>query len=267
MPQLETPDVTESESELVSRAQSAVSQCNWVVGECASKWTKKYARGRTDGDFGLLVGLSSDQVYQRRRVWETFADVAATYPALKWSHFYVALTWNDAPECLQWALENEATVAEMKAWRRSMHGEDEAEESFSGDWGTAPVEYVSNDVRPVRDPDNFDGPGNSSPRSGSMSEPAATAAGFARESGPDSTPPWEGADESQLPSDRQAPTRDVHGPSTEQLVKRIAATLEKIERSITPEFAEAFHELPQKLKARLIRAAESLQEKMADLGA
>jgi hypothetical protein len=270
MPQLAAPDVTESESELVTRAQSAVSQCNWVVGECASKWTKKYARGRTDGDFGLLVGLSSDQVYQRRRVWETFADVAETYPALKWSHFYVALTWNDAPECLQWALENEATVSEMKAWRRSMHGEDAADENSGGDWGTSPVEYVSNDLRAVRDPDDFGEPGSGSPRDHASSfEPAATAAGFARASdGGSDLPPWEGADESQLPSDRGSTApRDSHGPTTEQLVKRMAATLEKIERSISPEFAEAFHALPQKLRNRLIRAAEALQEKMADLGA
>ena len=73
------PDITESEDELISRAQVAVSQCNWSVGECAYKWTEKYARGRTDADFGVLVGLSPDQVFQRRRVWETFADVHAVY--------------------------------------------------------------------------------------------------------------------------------------------------------------------------------------------
>jgi hypothetical protein len=37
----------ETESELISRAQLAVSQCNWVVGECAARWTQKYAKGRT----------------------------------------------------------------------------------------------------------------------------------------------------------------------------------------------------------------------------
>ena len=109
----ETIDVqeTRSEEELVSVAQTAVSRCNWVVGACAAQWTRKFARGRTDADFGAMVGLSSDQVYQRRRVWETFGDVHGDYPSLKWSHFYVALTWDDAPECLQWAEENQATVA------------------------------------------------------------------------------------------------------------------------------------------------------------
>ncbi|MCG6154571.1 hypothetical protein [Rubinisphaera margarita] len=117
-------DAADNEQTLVDRARGALSNCNWVVGECAGQWTEKYARGRTDADFGNLIGLSADQVYQRRRVWETFHDVQAEYPALKWSHFYVALNWDDAPECLSWAQENEATVAEMRAWRRSVHGED-----------------------------------------------------------------------------------------------------------------------------------------------
>src|SRR5688572_12106145 len=118
----------ESETELVARAQNAVSACNWTVGECAASWTKRFARGRTDADFATMVGLSPDQIYQRRRVAETFGDVRAEYPSLKWSHFYVGLNWDDAPECLQWADENEATVAEMKAWRRALRGEDLTEE-------------------------------------------------------------------------------------------------------------------------------------------
>lgn len=113
-----------TEQQLIERAQQALSHCNWTIGECAAQWTEKYAKGRTDADFGLRIGLDGDQVRQRRRVWETFSDVSDSYPNLKWSHFYVAMTWDDAAECLQWADEIEATVAEMKAWRRARHGED-----------------------------------------------------------------------------------------------------------------------------------------------
>ena len=116
--------VAESEEHLISVARDAVSQCNWVVGECATKWTKKYAKGRTDADFGQMVGLSGDQIYQRRRVWETFGKSVTNYTNLKWSFFYVALNWDDATKCLNWADENEATVAEMRAWRRAQNGED-----------------------------------------------------------------------------------------------------------------------------------------------
>ena len=69
----------ETEQQLVQIAQQALSSCNWTVGECAAKWTKKFAKGRTDADFGNMVGLSGDQVYQRRRVWETFAEIGRAH--------------------------------------------------------------------------------------------------------------------------------------------------------------------------------------------
>src|SRR5579864_7513687 len=39
MPESKRAD--ESEEQLVTRAQEAVSQCRWVVGECAAKWTER----------------------------------------------------------------------------------------------------------------------------------------------------------------------------------------------------------------------------------
>jgi hypothetical protein len=159
------PDSQETESELISRAQTAVSQCNWVVGECAARWTQRYAKGRTDADFGQLVGLSGDQVYQRRRVWETFGDVRENYPALKWSHFYISLNWDDAPECLQWAEENQATVAELKMWRRTLHGADAVDDSPLDPWGGDPhVSFVPTTPVPVRDVDASTGSLGAVPR-------------------------------------------------------------------------------------------------------
>lgn len=112
----------ESESKLIHRSQVAISRANWEIGECACQWTKRFARGRTDADFAPLVSLTADQVYQRRRVWETFADVHQNYPNLLWSHFFAALDWDDANECLQWADDVQAGVSEMKAWRRAQRG-------------------------------------------------------------------------------------------------------------------------------------------------
>lgn len=113
-----------SEDELIDVAKESLSACRWELGRIAAHWTKRYARGRSDAAFGEAVGMSSDQVYQQRRVWETFADVREEYPGLKWSHFAVAITWDDAAACLSWAEEMQATVAEMRAWRRAQHGED-----------------------------------------------------------------------------------------------------------------------------------------------
>ncbi len=148
--------VQESEETLIERARGALSNCNWIIGECAARWTEKYAKGRTDADFGNQIGLTSDQVFQRRRVWETFHDVRDEYPDLKWSHFYVALNWEDSAECLSWAVENQATVAQMRAWRRSVHGEDLSEQSD-------PLALQALDYSPevVRDAGEFAGSGHS----------------------------------------------------------------------------------------------------------
>ena len=137
----------ESEEQLISKARDAVSQCNWVVGECATQWTQKYARGRTDADFGQMVGLSGDQIFQRRRVWEAFGSAYENYAGLKWSFFYVALNWDDADDCLTWAQSSEATVAEMRAWRRAQRGEDLFAESSEGysEWA-APLGFDTSTV-------------------------------------------------------------------------------------------------------------------------
>lgn len=122
-----------SEEQVVARAREAMANCNWTLGECAAIWTRKYAKGRTDAAFAELVGLSPEQVYQRRRVYETFGDVQHNCPKLSWSHYYAALTWDDAADCLSWADEMVATVAEMRAWRRAQHGEDLSEEPGGGE--------------------------------------------------------------------------------------------------------------------------------------
>lgn len=117
------PDAKRTEERLISEAQRSLSDCNWAIGGLAAVWTKQFARGRSDAEFGAMTGLSKDQVYQRRRVWESFSDVYERYGELLWGHFYAALEWEDAAECLQWAHDMSATVAEMKAWRRAQHGD------------------------------------------------------------------------------------------------------------------------------------------------
>jgi hypothetical protein len=47
-----------TEEQLVEHARQQLSACSWQLGECASVWTKRYAKGRTDASFGELIGLS-----------------------------------------------------------------------------------------------------------------------------------------------------------------------------------------------------------------
>ncbi len=118
----------ESEAALIQRAKKSLSASSWEVGECASLWTERWAKGRTDADFGEAVGLSADQVYQRRRVWDRWGGETDLSRNLSWTHFREALAWDNASDCLKWAYDNQATVSEMKAWRTAQSGECEVGE-------------------------------------------------------------------------------------------------------------------------------------------
>src|SRR5690242_10082837 len=172
-------NVEETEEQLVGRAQDAVSQCRWVVGECASKWTERYARGRTDADFAVLIGITADQVYQRRRVWETFAGIRDEFASLKWSHFYAALTWDDARDCLSWAEETRSTVAEMRAWRRAQRGEDLSVDPVEEE----AVRYVPAEPEFVHDAEHADGSAAGSSSRSAGDQERAVLAGVARQGG------------------------------------------------------------------------------------
>ncbi len=259
----------ETEEQLIARAQGALSRCNWEIGECASKWTKKYARGRTDADFGVLIGLSGDQVYQRRRVWETFSDVSANYPKLKWSHFYAGLNWDDAAECLQWAADMDATVAEMKAWRRAQHGEDLTTTADADDWGQGPggssVELLSVESGLVRDPGKLTSGGRH--RAGEARErDSATVTAATREAGSgDDYAPFGTRARGTAAGERSASTAERPAPSAEQALRRVITALERCDAALTPSVLEQFPSVPVKLRRQLLTAIDNLRAKTAGL--
>lgn len=258
--------VAETEEELISAARDAVSQCNWVVGECAARWTQRFARGRTDADFGQLVGLSGDQIFQRRRVWEAFGDSHTQFPGLKWSFFYVALNWDDAEECLAWAHESDATVAEMRAWRRAQRGEDLFAESAEGysEWA-APIGIDTSGLplSTVVDPAHYT-PGGQGDRAGvavADRDPSATMAGAARD-GSDNyapfradagSPPPKSSDESPQPRPELTP---------EQVWKKVSSTLERLNKILTPQMLKAFSQQPEKVRLRVTERLSEINEKL-----
>ncbi len=258
--------MADSEEKLISTAREAVSQCNWVVGECAANWTKKYARGRTDHDFGQMVGLSGDQIYQRRRVWSKFGNSYSDYSHLKWSFFYVTLNWDDAEECLTWANETQATVAEMRAWRRARNGEDlneESEELYS-EWA-APliVDTANTPLTAVMDPAEYvpSGQGDRAGMGNAGSE-VETLVGAARESGEYS--PFRSGASSPAPEEQAAEVAVLERPvaTPEQVWKRTAALLERLEKGLTPDVIRAFDDQPEKVQDRLASAFEKLKVTM-----
>uniref|UniRef100_A0A7C2P498 Uncharacterized protein n=1 Tax=Schlesneria paludicola TaxID=360056 RepID=A0A7C2P498_9PLAN len=248
----------ETEADLVARAQASISQCQWEVGECAALWTRRFARGRTDADFAQLIGLSPDQVYQRRRVWETFSDARTSFPALRWSHFYAALNWDDAAECLQWAQDIGATVAEMRAWRRAQRGEDLSEPSADA------VDWMASEAVAVRVPDDGEAAsqgGLSGARTGVV---APVAAGVARaaEGGDGYAPFHEGA---ITPPSTEAPAKERPAPTVEQLVRRMTTAIERCVAAIDAPFKKHFADVPAKDRRRFLKAIEQLADKTAGL--
>ncbi len=265
----------ETETELIERAQSAVSECNWTVGECAGQWTKRFARGRTDGDFGELVGMSGDQVYQRRRVWETFADVRENYAILKWSHFYIALNWDDASECLSWANDNEATIAEMKAWRRLQHGEDMTQRSGDEDsqfWGNDGAStfagYGSDGEAIIRKEGDLELPATRAPMTteaeGKRSKRGVPATEAASLSQGEYTPFRTGAVKPPKEMLDDVPG-SMESVNVEQTVKRLATMLERCAKAVSPIVQKQFGELPEKVRTRFLAAMMDLRERTASL--
>lgn len=115
-----------NEKRLIERAVAALTECRWTVGECAAEWTKA-ASGRTDADFGLAIGLSGDQVWRMRRVWERFGgDDSAPVRNLDlaWSHYLIVLTYENANDALHWAADSGANVAEFRVWVRMQRGDE-----------------------------------------------------------------------------------------------------------------------------------------------
>lgn len=257
-------DQAETEAQLIERAQRALTRCNWEIGECASKWTQRYARGRTDADFGAQIGLSSDQVYQRRRVWDTFSDVYEQYPALRWSHFYAALNWDDAPECLQWAGDMQATVAEMKAWRRAQHGEDLTTPAEEEEPVSPSVELLMPEAGVVRE---LSPVGAAAAARGGVERPSAGPR-------PDGSTVVEAARESSSESgyapfgksargDASGKTSSATDTSSEHALKRIANALERCDAALTPDVLQGWNEAPVKVRQRILDAIDNLRSKTA----
>lgn len=250
-----------SEDQLVETAKAALSGCNWTIGECAAAWTKRFARGRSDAAFAEMLGLSADQVYQRRRVWETFADVREEYPKLKWSHFLIAMTWDDSAECLGWANEMEATVAEMRAWRRAQHGEDlESQESDD--------ESLDNELASTVDARNAL-KASSQSAVGSRGEEQTGKAGGPVISAASADPVTMQDDQAASREAPYAPYRQgavaAPTPAAELdadrkagIVRRIVATLEKCNQALTPDMLD---DLPGDLLGRLHGALDALDRK------
>ena len=107
-------------NQFVAEAERILAPTQWEIGRIASEC--KEATGKTDAELGERIGLKTDQVQQRRSVWDRFGTDSDTYRNLSWSHFYACLRWDDADSVLDVANSDGLSVAEMIRYHSVLHG-------------------------------------------------------------------------------------------------------------------------------------------------
>lgn len=80
----------------------------------ASFWEFNQMKLRPDSSVGRLHEAVS-------LLQNVIGDLAGEFTV---EHLLAAEHWHDRLQCLKWAVESRATVAEMKAWRRAQNGWD-----------------------------------------------------------------------------------------------------------------------------------------------
>jgi hypothetical protein len=81
----------------------------------------------------LVGGVTGQHVGRLRRVYQRFGKSREHYPDLYWSHFQVAIDWDDAEMWLEGAKQSGWSVAQMRDQRWTMLGKLEADRPRSGD--------------------------------------------------------------------------------------------------------------------------------------
>lgn len=106
-----------------------VSTTNWEKGRIIIEWREALlAAGAdvlevTDEAWAQRVGgVTPQHVGRLRRVWERFAEQREQFPGLYWSHFQVALEWDDAEMWLEGAVQSRWSVAAMRRTRWEAQG-------------------------------------------------------------------------------------------------------------------------------------------------
>jgi len=129
----------------VGRWNRLISSTNWEKGRIISQWRGALvdagvaATEYSDEAWARRVGgVTASHVGRLRRVYDAFADSYQTYQGLYWTHFLVALDWDDAPLWLEGAAQSGWSVSQMRNQRWEAIGGDEstrpdASEISSGD--------------------------------------------------------------------------------------------------------------------------------------
>ncbi len=121
---LVSPKSAISSEKFLQQWQTLVSTTNWQKGEIIVKWRAAPIKNDvpsseySDEAWSEIVGdVSAQHVGRLRRVYERFHEVWRSYEGLYWTHFLVAIDWEDAEMWLEGALQNGWSVSQLRRQR------------------------------------------------------------------------------------------------------------------------------------------------------
>lgn len=148
------------EQPFVGRWNQLVSQTNWEKGQIISQWRAALiesgapAAQYSDEAWARRVGgVTASHVGRLRRVYEAFAETYQTYRGLYWTHFLVALDWDDAPLWLEGAAQSGWSVSAMRQQRWEATGADDATRASESNLAASDLD------EDFEEPTNFTQPG------------------------------------------------------------------------------------------------------------
>ena len=165
------------------------------------------------------------------------------------------------------ANHRDATVSEMKAWRRAIRGEDLTAEPAPDEFGGDPsILHLSGSPAEVRDVGELEPAGETNAANGG-DRPETVGAAPRGTDGEDYAPFRSGA-ASPAPGEQPAAGPGLavaEGPSALRVVKRATATLRRINDALSPEVLQDVKTLPQKIRDQFTAAVAELSSKTAGL--
>ncbi|MEX2172457.1 MAG: hypothetical protein WD851_24260 [Pirellulales bacterium] len=105
----------------VGQWRTLISTTNWEKGRIICQWRDALLRADalvteySDEAWAQRVGgVTGQHAGRLRRVYERFGNVSTEYEGLYWSHFQVALDWEDAEMWLEGAVQNQWSISQMR---------------------------------------------------------------------------------------------------------------------------------------------------------
>jgi len=128
-------DVEQTSAPFVGRWSQLISQTNWEKGRIIYQWREALADSGAspaafaDDEWAQRVGgVTPQHVGRLRRVYHRFGETQSKFEGLFWSHFQIAIDWEDAEMWLEGSVQNGWSVAQMRKTRAETLELDDIEE-------------------------------------------------------------------------------------------------------------------------------------------